>query len=263
MDQQSKTTRDVSGSAKALTKGLALVDLLAAHPRGLRLAEVIRRADVPKATALRLLDALTEAGLVRCDDAGVYRLGAQCAVWGSAFIDHLDLRGEAADLLAHLAEVSGETAHLGIIDGARMLYIDKIDSPHSLRLFSRVGATNPLYCTGLGKAMLAYADDTVIDKVVAAGFERRTENTITDEESLRAELARVRRVGYSVDDVENEEGVRCTGAPVFDHHGRAVAAFSVAGPVARMTRERMAALSPDVAAAGLELSRRLGYRPRA
>lgn len=263
MDPKSTTARDASGSAKALTKGIALVDLLAAHPRGLRLAEVIRGADVPKATALRLLDALAGAGLVRCDDAGRYRLGPQCAVWGSAFIDHLDLRSEAADLLAELAEASGETAHLGIADGIRILYIDKIDSPHSLRMFSRVGATNPMYCTALGKAILAFAPPATVDEVVAAGLARRTENTLTDAESLRAELARVRRRGYAVDDVENEEGVRCTGAPVFDHHGRVAAALSVAGPVSRMTRERLATLSPRVAAAGLELSRRLGYRPPA
>lgn len=259
MDQKSKTARDASGSSKALTKGLALVDLLAAHPRGLRLAEVIREADVPKATALRLLDALTEAGLVRCDDTGTYRLGAQAAVWGSAFLDHLDIRTEAQDLLAHLAEISGETAHLGILDGLRILYIDKIDSPHSLRMFSRVGATNPLYCTGLGKAILAFAPPQTVDDVIAAGFTRRTENTITDGESLRAELARIRRLGYSLDDVENEDGVRCVAAPVFDHHGRPAAALSVAGPESRMTRERVADLAPRIAAAGLDLSARLGH----
>lgn len=258
MDQKSKTS---AGAAKALTKGIALVNLLAAHPRGLRLADVIRRADVPKATALRLLDALADDGLVRCDDAGLYRLGPQCAVWGSAFLDQLDLRTEAYDLLARLAEVSGETAHLGIPDGPRILYIDKIDSPHSLRMFSRVGARNPMHCTGLGKAILAYADPALTGDVIAAGLERRTENTITDADGLRAELARIRRVGYAVDDVENEEGVRCVGAPVFDHRGTPVAAFSVAGPVSRMTRERISALAREIAEAGRDLSRRLGHRP--
>jgi len=256
MDQTSKT-----GGAKALSKGIALVDLLAGHPRGLRLTDVIERTVVPKATALRLLDTLIEAGLVRCDDTGRYRLGPQCAVWGSAFIDHLDLRTEAHDLLTALAELSGETAHLGIPDGARILYIDKIDSPHSLRMFSRVGATNPMYCTGLGKAILAFAGPALADEVIAAGLDRRTENTITGPDDLRAELARVRRAGYAVDDVENEDGVRCVGAPVFDHRGAPVAAFSVAGPVSRMTRERIADLAPRIADAGAELSARLGHRP--
>ena len=263
MDQKSTTTREASGSAKALTKGIALVEMLAGQPRGLRLADVIRTAGVPKATALRLLDALTGAGLVRCDDAGRYRLGPQCAVWGSAFIDHLDLRTEAHDLLAGLAEASGETAHLGIADGIRILYIDKIDSPHSLRMFSRVGATNPMYCTALGKAILAHAEPATVDEVIAAGLARRTDNTITDAESLRAELARVRRQGHAVDDVENEEGVRCAGAPVFDHHGRVAAALSVAGPVTRMTRERMTMLAPRLAEAARTLSQRLGHHPPA
>lgn len=259
MDQKSTTARDASGSAKALTKGIALVELLTGHPRGLRLADVIRMADVPKATALRLLDALTAAGLVRCDDAGRYRLGPQCAVWGSAFIDHLDLRTEAHDLLAGLAETSGETAHLGIADGTRILYIDKIDSPHALRMFSRVGASNPMYCTALGKAILAYADAAVVGEVIAAGLPRRTENTITDAESLHAELARVRRQGHAVDDVENEEGVRCVAAPAFDHHGRVTAALSIAGPATRMTRERLRTLTPELTKAAQTLSHRLGH----
>lgn len=256
MDQTSKT-----GAAKALSKGIALVDLLVAQPRGLKLTDVVRHAGLPKATVLRLLDALTEDGLVRCDDTGMYRPGPRCAVWGAAFVDHLDLRAEAHDLLTHLSEISGETAHLGILDGPRILYIDKIDSPHSLRMVSRVGATNPLHCTGLGKAILAYADPALAEDVAAAGPQRRTENTITDAEGLRAELARVRRVGYAIDDVENEDGVRCVGAPVFDHRGAPVAAFSVAGPVSRMTRERIAGLAPRIAEAGADLSRRLGHRP--
>ena len=254
MDQTSKI-----GGAKALGKGIALVDLLVAHPRGLRLTDVIHHAGVPKATALRLLDTLTEAGLVRCDDTGRYRPGPQCAVWGSAFLDHLDLRDEAHDLLTDLSRISGETAHLGILDGTRILYVDKIDSPHSLRMVSRPGATNPLHCTALGKAVLAHAGPELTGRVADGGLERRTENTITDAGDLRAELARVRRAGYAVDDVENEDGVRCLGAPVFDHRGAPVAALSVAGPVSRMTRERIADLAPRVAAAAADLSARLGH----
>lgn len=256
MDPQSRT-----GAAKALTKGIALVNLLAAHPPGLKVTDLVARSGVPKGTTLRLLEALADDGLVRCDDTGRYRLGPQCAVWGSAFLDHLDLRAEAHDLLTHLSQISGETAHLAIPDGPRILYVDKIDSPHSLRMVSRPGATNPMHCTALGKAILAHAGADLAAEVIAAGLERRTENTITTPEDLRAELARVRRVGHAVDDVENEDGVRCAGAPVFDHRGVPVAALSVAGPVSRMTRERITGLAPRIAEAAADLSARLGHHP--
>lgn len=261
MDLKSKTPYEVTGSAKALVKGIALIDLLAASPNGLRLTDVVREAELPKGTVLRLIDALLDADLIR-ELGGVYRLGPKCAAWGSVFLDGLELPSLARDLLEGLVEVSGETAHLGIVDGTRTLYIDKIDSPHSLRMFSRVGLRSRLYCTGLGKALLAFSGDALLGEVIAEGLDRLTENTITEAEELRAELARIRRSGYSIDDVENEEGVRCTGAPVFDHNGDVAAAISVAGPIHRMTRERLAFLAPKVAEAGRELSARIGFTAR-
>jgi IclR family acetate operon transcriptional repressor len=262
MDQKSKVMGEATGSAKALAKGIALVDLLVGSPRGLRLTDIVHHAQLPKSTVLRLIETLLDADMIREVD-GVYRLGPRCAVWGSAFLDGLELRSLARDLLERLVSISSETAHLGVLDGTRILYIDKMDSPHSLRMFSRVGLTSPLYCTGLGKALLAFAGDSLLEKVIAEGLARRTENTITDGDALRAEMARIRRSGYSVDDVENEDGVRCTGAPVFDHHGRLAAALSIAGPMHRMTRERLGDLAPKVAEAGLELSRRLGFSGQA
>lgn len=258
MDQGSNPLAMASGSAKALVKGLAVLDLLAAHPAGLRLTDVVQKSGVPKGTALRLLDALVSSNAVSIEDSATYRLGARCATWGSAFLESVDIRRIARDTLVDLAELSGETCHLGIREGYRVLYIDKIDGTHSIRMVSRVGGTNPLYCTGLGKALLAYQPDEIIE--VAEGvLERRTENTITDAVMLQRELALIRQRGYAVDDVENEEGVRCVGAPVFDHTDRVVASISIAGPAYRMTRERIRMLGPRIRDAAEELSGRLGY----
>jgi IclR family acetate operon transcriptional repressor len=252
-----------SGSAKALVKGLGLVDLLAANPGGLRLAEVIRMAEVPKGTALRLLDVLVASEVLRVDRDGVYRLGPTCAIWGSSYLGNLELRERAGDILASLMKVTGETCHLGILDGNRVLYIDRVDSPHSIRMVSRTGGTNPLHCTGLGKAMLAHLDEPTAEAVIAAGLPRFTDTTITDPEEMRREIQRIRRRGYSIDNVENEDGVRCVGAPVFDHEGSVVAAISIAGPTYRMTGERIKSFGPEVRGAAAELSRRLGWDDRA
>jgi IclR family acetate operon transcriptional repressor len=248
-----------SGSAKALVKGLGLVGLVAENPDGLRLAEIVARGDVPKATAIRLLEALVDAELLRVD-GGVYRLGPTCAIWGSTFLGNLQLREQAGDLLERLTERTGETCHLGLPDGIRVLYVARAESPHSIRMVSRTGSTNPLYSTGLGKAILAWSDPATVDAVIAAGLEPRTPATITDPDELRREIARIRRRGYSIDNVENEDGVRCVGAPVFDHEGRVAGGLSVAGPTYRMTAERLREYGPEVVAAAAELSRRLGWR---
>jgi len=262
MDQRSIPAAEVSGAAKALVKGLAMLDLLMQHPGGLRLSEVIGQSGVPKGTALRLLETLTASGAVAVDEAGVYRLGFRCAIWGSAFLESLDIRRLARDVLARLADVTGETCHLGIRDDLQVVYLDKIDGKHAIRMFSRIGGTNPLYCAGLGKAILAFLPEADVARVVAAGLAPRTENTITDAETLRRDMATVRHRGYSVDDVENEDGVRCAGAPIFDHQNRVVASISVAGPAYRMTRERIKALGPEIRDAADEVSRRLGaHRP--
>jgi DNA-binding IclR family transcriptional regulator len=253
-----------SGSAKALVKGLRLVGQIAENPEGLRLAEIIRRGDVAKGTAIRLLETLVDVELLRVDDAGVYQLGPTCAIWGSTFLSNLQLREQAGDLLDRLTGRTGETCHLGLPDGTRVLYVARAESPHSIRMVSRTGSTNPLYSTGLGKAILAWSDPATVEAVISAGLEPRTPATITDPEELRREIRRIRRRGYSIDNVENEEGVRCVGAPVFDHENRVAGGLSIAGPTYRMTSERLREFGPAAVTTAEELSRRLGWPgPRA
>ncbi|MGH3666085.1 MAG: IclR family transcriptional regulator, partial [Egibacteraceae bacterium] len=180
-------------------------------------------------------------------------------VLGTAFIESLDLREESRDLLADLAAHTGETCHLGVLDGHRIVYIEKVESPHAVRMHSRVGSTNPAHSTGLGKAMLAHCDAEVIAATIAQGLPRRTGRTITDPERLRQELATIRRRGFALDDVENEDGIRCVAAPVLDHKRDVVAGISIAGPTYRLTLDRLQQVGSRVRAAALELSQRIGY----
>jgi IclR family acetate operon transcriptional repressor len=247
-----------TGAAKTLVKALRLLEAIAASPAGLTLAELSRLSDLPKPTALRVLRPLVEARLLRGDDSGVYRLGPGCLVLGTTYLESLDLREEARPVLRALVAECNETCHLGVLDGTRIVYIEKAESQHSVRMHSRVGRTNPVHSTGLGKAILGFAGEGLVDAVIAAGLERRTPRTITDPAELRAELKRIRRLGYAVDDVENEEGIRCVGAPVRDHSGEVIAGISIAGPDNRVTRARVPDLADLVRSAADELSARLG-----
>ena len=256
MDIASKTT--TTGAAKALVKGLALVDLVARADRPVRLGWLADESGLPRATALRLLDALVEHRVLRADEAG-YAPGPQLAVWGQRYLDGLDLRDHAGDLMRSLAEQTRETCYLGVRDGRQVLYVAKADSPQPIRPAARVGSRNPLHSTGLGKSLLAFAPPGVLKDYVAEALERKTPNTITDPSALTAELERIRSRGWSIDDVENEDGVRCVAAPIRDHTGAVVAALSVVAPAYRFARDDLPRLAPQVLGATAELSRRIGY----
>lgn len=251
-----------TGSAKALVKGIALVDTVATADSGLRLADLVDASGLPRPTVLRLLEALCEHGLLTVDRTGGYALGPRVAVWGQRYVDGLDVRTQAEDLMQALAAQTRETCFLGVRDDQCVLYIAKVDSPQAVRPAARVGGRNPLHCTAIGKVLLAYAPADVVQRYLSGPLESKTENTITDPGQLTAEFARVRERGYAIDAIENEEGVRCVAAPVRDHTGSVVAAMSVSAPAYRFGPEDLPRLAPRVVSAAEELSRRIGYLVR-
>ncbi|HEY8584057.1 MAG TPA: IclR family transcriptional regulator [Capillimicrobium sp.] len=248
-----------SGEATALIKGVAVLDALAAEPSGLGLAEAARASGLPKATVHRLLATLTDLGLARQLGEGRYGLGSRCLALGDAFLHGLDLRAEALAQMRWLVDATGETCHLGVLSDGQIVYIEKLDSPHPIRMHSRVGATNPAATTGLGRAILAFAPDGLVEDVLARGIPARTPATVTDPEQARRRLEDVRRDGFAIDDVENEAAIRCVAAPILDHRAAPVAGISVSGPENRVTPERAAELGPQVRRAAEEVSRALGY----
>src|SRR5919112_416370 len=245
--------------AKNLIKGLQILTMIAERDEGLTLSEVSRLSGVPKPTAHRLINVLLECGMIRSGAKDRYLVGPQCLILGNRFLNGLDLRQEAQDLLRELARDTMETCHLGIKEGTRIVYIEKVESPHAVRMYSRVGATNPVHSTALGRAILAYCGEDTVEAVIDSGLECRTPNTITDPNRFRANLAEIKERGFAVDDVENEEGIRCVAAPVFDHSGDVVAGISVSGPEQRITKDRLNDLGIKVVEAAFALSQRLGY----
>ena len=151
-------------------------------------------------------------------------------------------------------ERTGECAHLAVPAQGKVMYIDQVESPVTLRVNAQVGTMNPLHCTALGKVLLAYGDLDIPSDL--APF---TPNTITDPETLRRHLEEIRRLGFAVDDEEFDIGVRCIAVPVFDFRGKAVGAIGISGPATRMTSERMPALTAIVIEIGKALSERMTF----
>lgn len=228
---------------------------------GLTLSDISERLEIHKSTALRMLCTLEKLNCVVHDnDTGKYRLGIHLLELGSTFLEGVDLRREAKPYLEELSAASGEIVHLAILDGESVVYIEKIEAPQVLTLYSRVGRRAPATCTAVGKVLLAYADCEFKDRISRGSFMKYTDQTITDPEIFLQELEKVRKNGYAIDNEEHEKHVRCVAAPIWNHEGQAVAAVSITGPSVRMTLERIQELAPVVVSTALDISRRLGFK---
>jgi DNA-binding IclR family transcriptional regulator len=257
-EADASATGRASGTAKALVKGLALVDVISVADGPVRLGDLVVATGLPRPTALRLLDVLLEQRVVQTVD-GSYALGPRLAVWGQRYLEGLDVRAHAEDLMRGLAEATRETCYLGVRDDRSVLYIAKADSPQAVQPAARVGTRNPLHSTGIGKALLAFAPPDEALAYADGALAAKTPNTIVDPHRLGAEMDATRARGYAIDNVENEEGVRCVAAPIRNHAGEVVAALSVSAPAYRFALEDLPALAPKVLAAALEISSRIGY----
>lgn len=250
----------ISGLPKALVKGVALVDIVASRPDSPSAAELVEASGLPRGTALRLLDALVDLGLLHLDPAGTYELGSHLAYWGNVYRTRLDLAAIADDVMNRLRETTRETVYLGIRDGEVVLYLGAALSPQAIRPAATVGARNPLHSTGIGRILLAAMPraerDTFVDQLTLTA---RTPHTITDRDELKTHLDLVAERGFAIDDNEDQEGMRCVAAAIRDASGRGVAAMSVSAPSYRFSLDEAVALAPTVISAAAEISARLGY----
>lgn len=249
---------------QSLDRTFDILELLAGYRNGLGVTEIGRRLELHKSTVSRLLHSLEGRGYAERDSAtGMYRLGLKLIELTGAQLDNLELRIEAKQAMHELARESGYTVFLAIRRGTDAVYIDKTERFDSLRRYSIIGTTVPLYCSALGKALLLELDaDAVREALRGVRMARRTEHTITDVDALLGELERARERGYTVDRGENEEGVSCVGAPVRDYRGSTIAAVSVSGYSRSLAAEEFANVGTRVTAAAGEISRRLGYARR-
>jgi DNA-binding IclR family transcriptional regulator len=245
----------------ALHRGLKLLALVGEAQKPLAAGEIARLSNLHASTVHRFLVNLESAGFLRREDStGRYQLGPACVSLGRAALDRLDVHRVSLPHLQELNRLTRETVHLTVRQDLTAVYVEKLESPEPLRIFSQVGAAVPLHCTGVGKVLLAYAKvedlKTLLPRLVLT---RSTPNSITSLQELEAELSRVRRQGYAMDMEEYENHIRCIAAPLWDHAGQVKAAFSVTGPATRMTRARLRQLASLVTKVSQDVSRQLGY----
>ena len=205
------------------------------------------------------LMAYFELNLAERNSTDRFRLGTKVIELAGSFLASSDIRMESEPILEEMAEKTGETVHLAVPSGSEVVYIAKVESRHTLGMFSHIGTRLPIRCTALGKSILAFSGPDLIQAVFSEPPQSRTPNTIPSNEALREELVLIRTQGFAVDNEENEVGICCVGAPILDYTGRAIAAMSISGPCDRMDQERCIQLGPVLREAVLKISKRKGY----
>jgi DNA-binding IclR family transcriptional regulator len=162
--------------------------------------------------------------------------------------------------LEELMEKTKETVHLGILDDGEIIYLDKVESTATIRMYSQVGKRAPVHSTSLGKTILAQLSEPEVRKILEEkGMVAKTKNTITDIDKFLEHLKEVKKQGYAVDDEEQEKDIRCIAGPIFNHRGEVVASFSISAPISRMDKKRMEELAELVVQYSEKMSRSLGY----
>lgn len=246
-----------AGGMRAVERAIQVLNALSERPSGMSLADLARSTGIPMTTLHRLLAVLRSGSLVTETATGLHTVGVGSVVLARAFLDGVDLRAVAKPVMADLVEQTGETCHLGVLASVHIVYLEKSDSPHPVRMHSTVGGTNPAVSTAIGRAILANSPEAVVLDVLDGS--ERLFGTRPNKKDTAALLARVREVGYSTDLQDNEMGICCIGAPIFDHTGHVVAGLSVSTPASRFDASRVDELGGLIAAAGQRVSRALGW----
>jgi IclR family transcriptional regulator, acetate operon repressor len=254
-------TRDTGTLGKLMT----VLDMVALSDDPMRFTDILARCDQPRGTLHRQLTHLVEEGLLETDRDGRYCPGIRLLHLASNSWARNQFRTLAEPHLRRLQEQTGETVHLGVLRGAEVIYLDKVEGRQSVRMYSQIGNASPAYCTGVGKAALSTLDDRQLAALLKAiDFRPFTDRTHRSAASLLADIAETRQRGHTFDREEHEQGICCVAAPIRSDDHAVLAGVSVTGPAYRLTDSRLEEFAPltraAAAAIASDLHPRLGPR---
>lgn len=239
---------------------LRILEEIAKSEDGIGVTELANQLELNKSTVYRFLATLEEeAYLEQQDSTKKYQSGIKLFELASRIVNQVDWTQDIRPFLIDLKDRVNETVHLGIIDNKEVVYIDKVEGERSIRMYSQVGKRAPVYCTGVGKAILAFLPEEKRMYIMKSiKYTNYTESTITDDNSLNKEMRIIRAQGFSLDREEHETGVNCAAAPIFNHSGQVIGGISIAGPSSRINEDKLFDLAAEIKETAHLISRRLG-----
>ncbi len=228
---------------RSVQRALELLSAVA-HGEEMPLAQLAEATSLPPSTAHRLLTTLVDLGFVAQDVATrQYGPGQRLLGFVSAAEQRVAvLRAAALPHMTELAAACGETAHLTILDGPEVIFVDQVLGPGTIRMEVKVGTRMDAHVTAAGKALLAWQSETYLDPMLEAGLQRFTPQTLTEPDDIRRELALVRRRGWATEIEEHEQGAACVAAPILAASGPPIASLSISGPTSRLRPRQLAGL---------------------
>lgn len=245
---------------RVLSRAFDILEILSSASIPMTLSEISNATGLSKSTVHRLLGALLDRSYVYKTAAGSYTIGYKLVQIAGTHIDNLELITEAAPFLSNITRDLDLTAHLGILDGADVVYIEKLDGHPNSQYYTQIGHRSPGFCSSIGKCLMAgMSGDELAAVLDMCDFKQYTRNTITDRREFISHLKQVRRQGWAMDDEEYEKGHRCIGAAVYDYRGQPIAAISASGSVSVLTDDRLSDTVDKVKLWASQLSRRIGY----
>ncbi|SFR40501.1 IclR family transcriptional regulator [Litoreibacter janthinus] len=240
-----QSAQTASGTVK---KALCVLDQVASFERPVRLNELLETSPYPKGTLYRMLQTLRSEGMLTYDDVlQTYSLGIRLVRLAHAAWTQSSLAPVARPILDALSKSIGETIHLAQLDNAQVLYVDKRNAHRPVEMFSQAGKVGPAYCTGVGKAMLAFLPDGELQRALdQQSYHRFTPHTLASVEKLTEELTNIRARGYAFDREEHEPGIICIAMPILTHSKRVIGAISVTSTTSRTSLDKLEALAPKM-----------------
>ncbi|MFY9357174.1 MAG: IclR family transcriptional regulator [Defluviitoga tunisiensis] len=240
---------------------MAILDYIVNSPTPVSATEIAREFDMSISNAYKYLDDLYKGELLTKNKDRTYIPSFKLVEYGSIILKKISLRDLAQPHLVDLMVKTGQTVHLVVKDGNEGVYIEKIEGPHSLPMMSKIGMRMNLYATGFGKAILANLSEQELDEYLkTVKLEKRGKNTVTDPLKLKKQLNEIKKIGYAIDNEENENGIFCIGAPIFNYDNQVIAAVSISMSTSQAKETNVEKYANYVMDCTKKISRLLGFK---
>lgn len=247
---------------QSIERAADVLELFLTSNPELSIKEISQKLNLSKSTVHGIIKTLEHRGYLQQNpDDLKYRLGIKLFELGNFIGNNLDIRKIARPIIRNLVDELNETVHLVMLQRDEVIYIEKVEGPRALTIYSHIGKRAPVHCTGVGKAILAYQSEKEIDRILSSVIlEPFTEYTMTNIVDIKSHLKSIREKGYAIDDEEIELGLKCIAAPIFNHQGNVIASISCAAPKMRLDEERLPEVIERIKRAASEISTCLGYK---
>lgn len=230
----------LSSDTGTLGKAISVLDVIASAQEPMRFKDLANQIDQPRGTLHRQVSNLIEEGLLQVNSDQSYSLGLRLLKFAAQSWSQNSFRQIAEPHLRALHELTGETVHLGILQGTEVIYLDKVESRQAVRMHSQVGNSSPCYCTGVGKAGLSVLPrEQAMSRIANINFQQFTSSTLINSESLIAELDEIAASGNAYDREEHEPGIHCVAAPIYSADRSIVGGLSVTAPSYRISMDQL------------------------